>query len=159
MITPGWVWYFAYGSNMNPRRLFDDRLGRAGVPHGARIAGLLEDWALCFNIPALRARGAGYANILPSPGATTPGTLNEMPPEGLTVLDRYEGVAIGQYERVPVQVRIADGTTVPAITYVARHRLRDGLRPAREYLEHLLHGEDLLPAEHLAVLRALECLP
>ena len=158
MITTDWVWYFAYGSNMNPRRLFSDRLGAAGVPHGSRIAGVLEDWALCFNLPASRARGAGYANIIETPGAITPGTLNEMPPEGLRVLDRYEGVVTGHYQRVPVQVRIADGSVVPAIAYVARNRLREGLRPARAYLDHLLHGDDLLPAEHMAMLRAMDCI-
>ena len=53
MLPDGWVWYFAYGSNMNPARLFEQRLGGAGVGHGPRIAGRLMDWALCFRaVPA-----------------------------------------------------------------------------------------------------------
>lgn len=158
MLPDGWVWYFAYGSNMDPARLFEARLGGAGVPHGARIAGRLEGWALRFNLPASAAQGAGYANIVEAAGAATPGTLNAIPPEGLTVLDRYEGVASGHYARLTVTVLAADGPR-EAVTYVAHHRLREGLRPTRAYLAHLLAGGDLLPAQHLAWLGALPCLP
>ncbi len=157
MLPQGWVWYFAYGSNMDPRRLFEERLGKAGVTHGARIAGELEGWSLCFNLPSLRSPGAGYANIMETEGVSTPGTLNAMPPEGLVVLDRYEGVALGQYRRQEVMVRTEAGM-VPAVTYIARQRLREGLRPTHDYRAHLLKGADLLPASHLAWLRAVECL-
>jgi cation transport regulator ChaC len=155
---PDWVWYFAYGSNMNPARLFDERLGGDGVPYGARIAGALSDWALCFNVRSTRRRGAGYANITPQPGASTPGTLNAMPPEGLIVLDRYEGVASGHYQRRAVTVATETGL-VPATTYIARRYLAEGLQPTEDYRAHLLAGADLLPAAHLAWLRALPCLP
>ncbi len=158
MLPDGWVWYFAYGSNMDPARLFEARLGGAGVPHGARIAGLLEGWSLRFNLPASAAQGAGYANIVEAAGAATPGTLNAIPPEGLTVLDRYEGVASGHYARLAVRVLAVQGA-IEAVTYVARHRLREGLRPTEGYRAHLLAGADLLPAHHLAWLAALPCIP
>jgi cation transport regulator ChaC len=156
-LPPNWVWYFAYGSNMDPARLFDARLTPAGVAHGARIAGVLEGWELVFNLPALARRGAAYANIAPCPGVTLPGTLNAMPPEGLVVLDRYEGVATGHYARAEVAV-LTEAGPVRAITYIARHRLRPGLRPMRGYLAHLLAGADLLPDWHLARLRAEPCV-
>ena len=157
MLPDGWVWYFAYGSNMNPARLFEQRLGGAGVGHGPRIGGQLADWALCFNVIASSTPGGGYANITRQAGASTPGTLNAMPPEGLGVLDHYEGVASGHYQREAVMVAAASGP-VPAMTYIACRHLAEGLRPTEDYRAHLLAGADLLPAAHLDWLRALPCL-
>ncbi len=37
-------WYFAYGSNMNAVRLFEERLQPEGVPRGERIAGRLDGY-------------------------------------------------------------------------------------------------------------------
>jgi hypothetical protein len=64
--------------------------------------------------------GAGAGNIVLRPGAAVHGTLNSLRDEGFAILDRFEGVAGGHYERqiVPV-VRADTGATVEAITYVA----------------------------------------
>ena len=76
------------------------------------------------------------------------GTLNLLPAKGFEVLDRYEGVAGGHYERRTVAVVRGDaGVTVEAITYVALLTGED-LRPTRAYLSHLLAGRDLLPADY-----------
>jgi hypothetical protein len=98
--------------------------------------------------------GSGAGNILPLADAKVHGTLNALPPGGFAVLDRWEGVAGGHYERRTVPVVRADtGETVEAITYVAL-LTGDGLRPTREYLGHLLAGRDLLPAAYWEWLRA-----
>lgn len=153
-MAAGLKWYFAYGSNMD-----DKRLSQRMKPKGAvaeRIGGRLDGWRLAFNkrskVPAKQGQGAG--NILVVPDATVFGTLNLLPPGGLEELDGYEGVEGGHYERrtVPV-VRTDNGETVEAITYVAR-LTGDGLRPTREYLGHLLKGRDLLPADYLEWLKA-----
>ena len=47
-------WYFAYGSNMNAARLFEERLKPEGVAAGERIAGRLDGWRLAFNKRARR---------------------------------------------------------------------------------------------------------
>jgi hypothetical protein len=138
-------WYFAYGSNMDALRLFDERLKPEGVPAGDRIAGRLDGWRLAFNKRARTPNGAGAGNIVQAPGEKVHGTLNLLPAKGFEVLDRYEGVAAGHYERRPVSVVRGDtGATVEAITYVA---LLTGeyLRPTRAYLAYLLAGQDLLP--------------
>lgn len=86
------------------------------------------------------------------------GTLNEMPEAGLDVLDIWEGVAGGHYERRTVQVvRIDTGETVDAVVYVAL-KVGEGLRPTREYLGHLLAGRDLLPADYWERLNATPTL-
>jgi gamma-glutamylcyclotransferase len=147
-------WYFAYGSNMNTQRLFEERLKPEGVPRGERIAGRLDGWRLAFNKRARTPPGAGAGNIVPAPGESVHGTLNLLPPRGFEILDRYEGVAGGHYERrvVPV-VRADTGATIEAVTYVAR-LVGAELRPTRDYLGHLLAGRDLLPADYFERLGA-----
>jgi gamma-glutamylcyclotransferase len=143
-------WYFAYGSNMNAQRLFEERLKPEGVPRGERIAGRLDGWRLAFNKRARLPLGAGAGNIMPAVGESVHGTLNLLPPKGFEILDRYEGVAGGHYERrVVLVVRADTGATIEAVTYVAL--LVDAeLRPTRDYLGHLLAGRDLLPADYCA---------
>ena len=153
----GWVWYFAYGSNMDSARLFGARLAAEGVPWGRREAGRLDGWQLAFNKRWKKFPGAGVANIVPVPEGVVHGTLNEMPPAGLDILDRYEGVASGDYVRRTVRVVHADGP-VEAVTYVAISDLADGLDPSCAYLTHLLAGRDMLPEAYLRGLAARTCL-
>ena len=141
------VWYFAYGSNMNPARLSDQRLKERAVQMGPRIGGRLDGWRLAFNKQG-RVPGTGAGNIVLAPGEAVHGTLNLLPAKGFEVLDRYEGVAGGHYERRIVPVLRGDtGVPVEAITYVALLTGED-LRPTRAYLDHLLAGQDLLPADY-----------
>jgi hypothetical protein len=142
------IWYFAYGSNMNPARLADQRLKESAVQMGPRIGGRLDGWRLVFNKIARQPAGAAAGNIVEAPGEIVHGTLNRMPDAGLAVLDIWEGVAGGHYRRQTVPVVRADtGATVEAVTYIA---LKVGamLKPTREYLGHLLAGKDLLPAAY-----------
>jgi len=152
------VWYFAYGSNMNPARLSDQRLKERAVQMGPRIGGRLDGWRLVFNKVARSPAGAAAGNIVEAAGETVHGTLNEMPEAGLKVLDIWEGVAGGHYERRTVQViRTDTGETVDAVVYVAL-KVGEGLRPTREYLTHLLAGRDLLPADYWERLNATPTL-
>jgi len=92
--------------------------------------------------------GAGAGNIVVAPGEVVHGMLNLLSSRGFEVLDRYEGVAGGHYERRTVPVVRADtGVTVDAIAYVAL-LVDEGLRPTRDYLGHLLAGQDLLPVDY-----------
>ncbi len=151
-------WYFAYGSNMNPARLVDGRLQKKGVAIGARIAGRLDGWQLAFNKIARDPPGAGAGNIVVLPGGVVHGTLNEMPDAGLDVLDIWEGVATGHYERCLLPVTRTDtGATVEAVAYVAL-KVGEGLKPTREYLGHFLAGRDLLPVDYWEWLKATSTL-
>lgn len=152
------MWYFAYGSNMNRRRLVDDRLKPKGVILGERVGGRLDGWRLTFDKVARAPVGAGAGNIVVAPGKRVYGTLNAMPAAGFDVLDVWEGVAGGHYERRTVPVVRADrGETVEAITYVAL-RVAPNLKPTREYLGHLLAGRELLPTDYFEELSAVETL-
>ncbi len=148
------IWYFAYGSNMNPARLVDDRLAPKGVALGRRIGGRLDDWQLTFDKIARQPAGSGAGNIILAPGCFVHGTLNEMPDAGLAVLDVWEGVAGGHYERRMMPIARADnGETVEAVTYIAL-KTASGLRTTRAYLGHLLAGRDLLPQDYWEWLKA-----
>ncbi len=154
-------WYFAYGSNMDAARLFDERLAPRGVAASERVGGRLDGWRLTFDKQVTRAGaapGTGAGNIVPAPGDVVYGTLNALPPEGFEILDIHEGVASGHYERrrMPV-VRMDNGETVEAITYVAL-KVGEGLKPTRVYLGFLLAGRDLLPADYWDRLRATPTL-
>lgn len=152
-MAAGLTWYFAYGSNMNVARLLDGRLAQKGVAMGERIGGRLDGWQLAFN-KIRQDKGSGAGNILVAPGKVVHGTLNALPDAGFDVLDVWEGVATGHYERRTLPVVRADtGETVEAIAYVAL-MVGEGLRPTREYLGHLLAGRDLLPAAYQAWLEA-----
>ena len=157
-MADGLIWYFAYGLNMDVTRLIDGRLKPRGVAMGARIGGRPEGWRLTFDKAARAPAGAGAGNVVPAPGEVVHGTLNAMPAAGLEVLDVYEGVADGHYERRTMPVVRADtGRTVDAVTYVAL-KTAAGLKPTRAYLGHLLAGRDLLPPDYFERLRATPTL-
>lgn len=152
-MAAGLSWYFAYGSNMNVARM-EERLRPEGVAMGRRIGGRLDGWRLTFDKVARVPKGAGAGNIVRTLGDVVYGTLNELPAAGFEVLDVFEGVAGGHYERRVVPVCRGDtGETVEAITYVAL-LVGEDLRPTRAYLDHLLAGRDLLPATYWERLKA-----
>lgn len=149
------VWYFAYGSNMNPARL-KERCTDKGAPILERIAGHLTGWRLAFNKLRRHRPGEGAANVVEGADGLVEGTLNRMAPAGLDLLDVDEGVALGQYRRRSVRV-IRPGTAIAldAVMYVALPGVvADGLRPPRWYLDHLLAGRDLLSPAYLQRLAA-----
>lgn len=151
-------WYFAYGSNMNPARLVEERLKPKGIVMGERVGGRLDGWRLTFNKRRLKFPGSGAGNIVAVTNGVVHGTLNALPGAGFRILDCCEGVASGDYERRTVAVVRADtGITVEAITYVAL-LTGQGLRPTRAYLGHLLAGRDLLPGDYWEWLRATPTL-
>ncbi|HYD08340.1 MAG TPA: gamma-glutamylcyclotransferase family protein [Reyranella sp.] len=152
------IWYFAYGSNMNPARLADQRLKERAVQMGPRIGGRRDGWRLVFNKIARAPEGAAAGNIVEAPGEVVHGALNRMPEAGLAVLDIWEGVASGHYKRQTVPVVRADtGETVEAVTYIAL-KVGEGLKPTRDYLGPLLAGKDLLPAAYWEKLKGTETL-
>lgn len=154
------VYYFAYGSNLSRTRLETDRLKPAGVSLSDRRLGRLFGYELVFNKPSVYFPDAGAGNIQQSDRASTFGTLNLMPEVGLDILDHYEGVASGQYERLEISVLdVENNQHINAVTYIAHNNLNAGLRPRRRYLAYLLEGQDLLPADYAAQLAAIAVCP
>jgi len=147
------VYYFAYGSNMDPERM-KKRIGY--LP--PRQKALLKGWKLVFNKVATRNPREGYANITKDEKETVEGILYEIEEQDLKKLDNYEGHPY-HYDRKEMEVELEDGTKVKAWVYVANpNMVKEGLKPSREYLSHLLKGCDLLSEEYCEKLRSVKTL-
>ncbi len=153
------AFYFAYGSNMDVQRLETARLNPEGIYSTSRHLGRLDDYRLVFNKPSAYFIGAGAANIEFSQGTHLYGTLNEMPDSGLAILDKYENVSSGQYERLVVRVQhYGTNSTVYATTYISRDNNDRELMPRLGYMQHMLSGADVLPVGWVEYLKKIPVL-
>ena len=147
------MYYFAYGSNMDPERVCG-RLGR--LPD--RKTATLADWVLKFNKIALRNSQEGYANIDKQNGEKVEGIVYEITTEELRKIDLREGYPI-HYNRINIVVRTGDNKEIEVVTYIAQpSKVREGLRPSREYLNHLLAARELLSPNYIRKLEAIRTI-
>jgi cation transport regulator ChaC len=117
------TYLFSYGSN-SPRQLAE----RLGHPVQGRAA-FVEGYLRAFRGWSQRWEG-GVATLIPGRGKTY-GYIAEVAPADLAVLDRYEGVATGNYYRETMTVTTDDGDTVQAIAYLASSTEKNA--PSRAY--------------------------
>lgn len=145
------LWYFAYGSNLEQATFLGRRQMR---PIETRI-GVLRDFELRFDLPVGPGE-RGVANVAPRAGDHVWGALYHLTHADAERLDRTEGVDQGFYQRLAVEVHLADGALLAAFTYRSEIS-RPERKPSRRYLGLLLAGarEHGLPAEYVARLRAL----
>jgi cation transport regulator ChaC len=145
------LWYFAYGSNLDPRTF----LGRRRMqPLETRI-GVLHDFELRFDLPVGPGE-RGVANVAPRLGDLVWGALYQLTQADADRLDRTEGVHVGFYRRFAVEVRTAEGEVLSAFTYRSEAK-RTERKPSSRYLGLLLAGarELGLPDEYIERLRSL----
>jgi gamma-glutamylcyclotransferase len=147
--------YFAYGSNMEPATF----RGRRGIEplgaRGARAAG----WRLVLDKPPLVPIGEAFANIVPDAAGEVFGVLWEVTEADLAHVDLTEGVLIGNYHRVEIEVEVLDAPHERTRAFTLVSEKRDGsLRPSRRYMACLIAGalEHGLPAAWIERLRAVE---
>jgi hypothetical protein len=145
-------WYFAYASNLC-RAIFGERRGMH--PLASRRA-RLDGWRLAFDLPVGPGE-RGVASVDPAAGACVWGAAYLLAREDCERLDRSEGVHVGLYSRVPVEVRLDGGEAVAAFTYRSVWKTQ-GRKPSARYLGLILDGarEHGLPAEYVRALEALE---
>jgi hypothetical protein len=144
------LWYFAYGSNLDPGTF----LGRRKMQPLATAIGRLADYALCFDLPVGPGE-RGVANVAQAPGDHVWGALYQLTHADAERLDRTEGVDKGVYRRLEVEVHRPDGARVAAFTYRSEF-CRPERKPSRRYMGLLLVGarELALPPEWVERLRA-----
>ena len=145
--------YFAYGSNMDAQRM-----NKRNVSFYKRRAGHLSGYRLEFNKVANNTR-KGYANIVPDDSSLVEGALYDIDAVSLPKLDRCEGYP-EHYLKIPEKIVLpSDGQEICAITYIANpDKTRDGLKPSKEYLSHLLAGKDILSASYFEWLQGIETM-
>jgi hypothetical protein len=148
----GGLWYFGYGSNMCRRIL----VGRRGIRPLASRPGCLENYRLCFSLPVGPGE-RGVANVEPAPAARTRGVLYLLTVADAERLDRTEGVHVGYYQRIPVEVFTDGEGRISAFTYQSSRGV-EGRKPSARYMGLLLEGarEHGLPADYVAFLEAFE---
>ena len=152
LAPPATVWYFAYGSNLDPRTF----VGRRRIRPLRSQVGRLPNYQLFFDLPVGRGE-RGVANVRGRPGQHVWGVLYEIGQREAARLDRTEGVHRGYYRRVAVEVELQDGGICGAYT-LSSDRGRAGRKPSARYLGLLLAGSRHhgLPDEWIETLRGLE---
>ena len=145
--------YFAYGSNMDP-----ERMRKRSISFSQRIRAVLKGYRLEFNKVASRNSQEGYANVVKFEKGIVEGVLYEIPDSDLSKLDRFEGYP-DHYDRVMIKVELNDGQKLEAIIYIAQpDRIAEGLKPSRDYLDHLLAARDILSESYRTKLEAWQPL-
>ena len=134
------VYYFAYGSNMNPERMLD-----RGAEFTHRQSHALPGYSLKFNKVSSKAPGSGSANIVPDENGVVEGVIYRITVGGLYKLDKFEGYP-EHYGRIRLTLDL-DGINETVKTYTAMpDKIKDGLSPTKSYLRHLLKARhDLTP--------------
>lgn len=132
--------YFAYGSNMDKKRMI-----LRGLNFTSRQFGKLEGYKLLFN---KKSKQGMAANIETSSFDSVEGVLYDFPDSEINNLDSKEGYP-NHYDRIKVTVLDSYSTQIAAITYIAKQdKILNGLSPKRKYLNHLLAGQDILSKEY-----------
>jgi len=146
------LYYFAYGSNMNPERM------KERGAHFTQIEGYaLNGYSLKFNKASSLEPRRGCANIVPDEKGVVEGVLYKINVEGLYNLDNFEGYPV-EYDRVGFVIDL-DGFQVTVKTYMAKPgKTREGLYPSRSYIEHLLRAKEYLSEDYYKNLEALETI-
>ncbi|MBU57737.1 MAG: gamma-glutamylcyclotransferase [Alcanivorax sp.] len=148
------IYYFAYGSNMNPARM-----ASRGMRYRRSVAGFLEGWTLAFNKRANGRDGRAYANIVEDAGGGVEGVLYELVGAGeIARMDPFEGHP-ERYRRHAMMVRAGEGPIDTWVYIANEHWQSDTVLPERWYLNHLLSGRPWLSEKYYRWLLATECWP
>jgi cation transport regulator ChaC len=143
--------YFAYGSNMDAEQM----KGR-GISFSQRMHAVLRGYSLRFNKVTYKNPHQGYANIVRKSGDVVEGILYEVSKSDLSNLDKYEGYP-DHYDQKIVIVQTDSGEKVEAVAYIAHpDKVREGLKPTKKYLSHLLAARDILSKPYIQKLELTE---
>jgi hypothetical protein len=147
------VWYFAYGSNMQPATF----AGRRGITPARALAARAPGWRLTLDKTPMVPVGQSFANLLAAPDADAYGVCYQITADDLAHVDLTEGVLIQNYARIEIGVvPLAGDGPARAFTLVSDRRSPD-LQPSDRYMALLIEGAEHhgLPAEWIAMLRAI----
>jgi len=154
------VWYFAYGSNVQSATL----RGRRGIAYRRAVPVRALGWRLVFDKPSLLPEiPHGFANIRPDASAVTIGVAFEMTAGELAHIELSEGVTLGNYGRVVLDVEplVASPDGPRTAASLTSERTDPARRPSTRYMEIVIAGalEHGLPDEHVTFLRAVAAEP
>ncbi len=146
------VWYFAYGSNMQPATF----AGRRGIAPTQALPARAPGWRLVLDKPPLIPVGESFANLRAEEDAETFGVLYEITADDLAHVELTEGVLIDNYRRVEIAVTPLGESPRQAFTLVSDKRAPE-LLPSDRYMALIVEGAEHhgLPPEWIVMLRAV----
>lgn len=151
--------YFAYGSNLLTRRLRDPARAPSAVALGTA-------WAPGFvmRFHKVGTDGSGKCTLIATgdDADAVYGVLYEFAESDLAGLDREEGVHLGGYARRSLRLRLPNGDTAEAMTYIADGQYIDAsCLPFDWYRDLVVAGamEHGLPAAYTAELARTRAVP
>jgi len=146
--------YFGYGSN-----LLRERLTLKNPSAVFKTIAKLEGYELGFdfNHPDSFWHGAA-ATITECPNDNCWGCVWTMSTKDVSSLNDQEGVSMGIYKPIEVQVETPEGEKLTCRTYYLLIRDSEDKRPSPQYLGVIIKGaeENSLPEDYLARLKAIE---
>ncbi len=144
------MYYFAYGANMDPKRLQE-----AGVTFAFRERARVLGYKVLMNKKGELPK-EGRANIIESAAAEAEGVLYKIEEKGMSVVEDIERYPV---ERERIYVTVVLGVTkihIGAYAYVARPSfVGENLAPTNEYVDHMVAASDKLSVEYIRKLEGL----
>ena len=145
-------YYFAYGSNMNIKRMASRHLSVVSA-----CSAYLPGFGLRFNKRSRRDANLACANIIYAPDERVEGVLYQLSNQDeIFKLDPHEGSPF-YYSREQFLVHTDTGQ-IAAWVYVANPAVIDNnIKPFRWYVEHLLAGKPFLTPEYWQMIDRTAC--
>lgn len=148
------IYYFAYGSNMDLKRVEGMELHFSSIK-AAKVHG----WKLVFNVIDNKYEGTGYANIIPSPNSTVEGLIYEIDHSSVKKLDVLEGYPHYYLKKHVTAINNDDGSKISCLTYVGNQTMiKLGLKPLRIYMKHLLSGRIFMSKKYFEKLEHIKTI-
>lgn len=131
--------YFAYGSNMNEKRMIE-----RGVNFLSKEKGTLKGYRFVINKKSQKNPNIGFANIIEDATSEVEGIIYEVTYENIKKLDVFEG-APKHYKR---EVKIINDKQ--CVVYIANNNwISDNeLETTDEYKNHILEGKNFLSEKY-----------
>lgn len=127
--------YFAYGSNMN-----DKRMTERGVNFLSKEKGTLKGYKFIINKKSQKNPNIGFANIIRDDNSEVEGIIYEVNLDDILKLDKFEGVP-KHYRR---ELYTIDDKQ--CVIYIANDEWtsKNELEATDEYKNHILEGKEFL---------------
>jgi gamma-glutamylcyclotransferase (GGCT)/AIG2-like uncharacterized protein YtfP len=142
--------YAAYGSNLDPERM------ALRAPHSPlQGVGWLTGWRLTFAGEDLTWEGP-LGTVVEAPGHEVFVALYDLTPADEKALDEWEGVTIGSWTKLRVQVSTLDGDLTAWMYALEAY---EGGLPTAQYLGMLAEAAEAggAPDDYVAELRGRPC--
>jgi gamma-glutamylcyclotransferase (GGCT)/AIG2-like uncharacterized protein YtfP len=131
--------YFAYGSNMN-----DKRMTERGVNFLSKEKGILKGYRFIINKKSQKNSNIGFANIIRDDNSEVEGIIYEVSEDDILKLDKFEGYP-KHYNRDTYIIN-----NKKCVIYIANDNWTsvNELEATEEYKNHILEGKEYLSEQY-----------